>query len=66
MTRSSDIKLDFDRGQRIGLEEAIFCEGKTADHIVEILTQAKSKQQSFFVNAVKSRDARGDYGDSEF
>jgi hypothetical protein len=47
MTRSSDIKLDFDRGQRIGLEEAIFCEGKTADHIVEILTQAKSKQQSF-------------------
>jgi NCAIR mutase (PurE)-related protein len=49
MTRSSDIKLDFDRGQRIGLEEAIFCEGKTADHIVEILTQAKSKQQSFLL-----------------
>jgi len=49
MTRSSDIKLDFDRGQRIGLEEAIFCEGKTADHVVEILTQAKSKQQSFLL-----------------
>ena len=49
MTRSSYIKLDFDRGQRIGLEEAIFCEGKTADHIVEILTQAKSKQQSFLL-----------------
>ena len=49
MTRSSDIKLDFDRGQRIGLEEAIFCEGKTADHIVEILTQAKSKQQRFLL-----------------
>ncbi len=49
MTRSSDIKLDFDRGQRIGLEEAIFCEGKTADHIVEILTQARSKQQSFLL-----------------
>jgi NCAIR mutase (PurE)-related protein len=49
MTRSSDIKLDFDRSQRIGLEEAIFCEGKTADHIVEILTQAKSKQQSFLL-----------------
>jgi len=49
MTRSSDIKLDFDRAQRIGLEEAIFCEGKTADHVVEILTQAKSKQQSFLL-----------------
>ena len=52
MTRSSDIKLDFDRGQRIGLEEAIFCEGKTADHIVEILTQAKSKQQSFLLTRI--------------
>ena len=30
MSATKDIKLDFDREGRIGLDEAIFCEGKTA------------------------------------
>jgi hypothetical protein len=37
-----EIKLDFERGERIGLEEAIFCEGKTPDQIAAILDEAAS------------------------
>ena len=37
---SADVKLDFARYARIGLEEAVFCEGKTPDQIAAILGQA--------------------------
>ena len=33
----ADFKLDLARHERIGLDEAIFCAGKTADQIAAIL-----------------------------
>lgn len=38
-----DIKLDFDRAQRLGLEEAIYCAGKTTGHIARILDHAQAR-----------------------
>ena len=49
MSAAKDIKLDFDREGRIGLDEAIFCEGKTAEQIAEILFQAQSKEHRFLL-----------------
>jgi NCAIR mutase (PurE)-related protein len=37
---SEDVQLDFDRRQRIGLEEAIFCAGKSTAQIAVILEKA--------------------------
>jgi NCAIR mutase (PurE)-related protein len=49
MSYAKDIKLDFDRETRIGLDEAIFCEGKSAEQIAEILRQAQSKKHRFLL-----------------
>lgn len=38
-----DIKLDFQRVQRLGLEEAIYCAGKTSGHIARILDHAQAR-----------------------
>jgi len=37
MTLHKDVMLDFARDARTGLEEAVFCVGKTVAHIAEIL-----------------------------
>ncbi len=49
MSLQKDVELDFNRENRIGLDEAIFCEGKTAGQIAEILRQAHSKQHRFLL-----------------
>lgn len=36
----SDVKLDLSRRERIGLDEAIYCAGKTVEQITHILDQA--------------------------
>lgn len=38
-----EIKLDFLRRERIGLDEAIYCAGKSDEHIAEILRQAAGR-----------------------
>jgi len=38
-----DIKLDLQRAARLGFDEAIFCSGKTVEHIARILDQAQEK-----------------------
>lgn len=43
MTLHKDIMLDFAREARTGLNEAIFCAGKTVGHIAEILTQVRGR-----------------------
>jgi NCAIR mutase (PurE)-related protein len=40
---SDEIVLDFKRLERIGFDEAIFCEGKTADQLVTILQRATER-----------------------
>ena len=38
-----EFKVDFERGARIGLDEALFCEGKTADQISAIVDAVQAK-----------------------
>lgn len=42
---SSDIRLDFRRRRRIGLDEAVFCAGKSAAHISKILEQVDARDE---------------------
>lgn len=39
---SNEVNLDLQRAQRIGLDEAIFCQGKTTEHLIEILANARA------------------------
>jgi NCAIR mutase (PurE)-related protein len=39
----SDVVFDFERPRRIGLDEAVFCEGKTAAQIAGILADARAR-----------------------
>ncbi len=43
MTLHKDIMLDFAREARTGLDEAVFCSGKSVAHIAEILRQVESR-----------------------
>ena len=43
MTLHKDIMLDFAREARTGLDEAVFCAGKTVEHIAEILRQVEQR-----------------------
>ena len=38
-----EFKVDFERGSRIGLDEALFCESKTVDQISAIVSAARAK-----------------------
>jgi hypothetical protein len=40
---TQEFKLDFERGSRIGLDEALFCESKTVDQISAIVSAARAK-----------------------
>lgn len=44
-----EVTLDFQRKNRIGFEEAILCQGKTTDHLVEILSTARSRGASLLL-----------------
>jgi hypothetical protein len=41
LSASPDIRLDLQRSERLGFDEAIFCAGKAAAHLVQILDQAQ-------------------------
>lgn len=45
----SEVVLDFQRSERIGFEEAIFCQGKTVEQLDEILARAKAKGASLLL-----------------
>ena len=45
MTLHKDIMLDFARDARTGLDEAVFCAGKSLAHLVEILRQVESRNE---------------------
>ena len=40
---TAEFKVDYERGVRIGLDEALFCEGKTVDQISAIVDAVKAK-----------------------
>jgi len=43
MTLHKDVMLDFARDARTGLDEAVFCAGKTVAHVAEILRQVDAR-----------------------
>ena len=43
MTLHKDVMLDFARDARTGLDEAVFCAGKTVAHVAEILRQVGAR-----------------------
>ena len=43
MSLSGDIKLDLERRERLGFDEAILCAGKTQPHLAEILDTASEE-----------------------
>ena len=49
MTLHKDIMLDFAREARTGLDEAVFCAGKTDAHIAEILRQCDERKQQILL-----------------
>ena len=51
---SEDVQLDFDRRQRIGLEEAIFCAGKSTAQIAVILEKAARIGASLLLTRLSS------------
>jgi len=44
-----EFKLDFARGERLGLDEAIFCAGKSVDQIERILLEAETHSHRFLL-----------------
>jgi pyridinium-3,5-biscarboxylic acid mononucleotide synthase len=40
---TADVVFDFERARRIGLDEAVFCEGKTVEQIASILADARAR-----------------------
>ncbi len=47
--KPGDIHLDHQRRQRLGFDEAIFCEGKTVAHLGEILRRAEENEASLLL-----------------
>ena len=46
---TTEVMLDFQRGERIGFDEAILCQGKTTDHLTEILATARAREATFLL-----------------
>ncbi len=65
---SADIRLDFPREARIGLEEAIFCDGKSPDQIAAILRQAALRDARLLLTKLspEKRDALAGANDAAF
>jgi len=51
----SDFKLDFARAQRTGLEEAIFCAGKTDLHLRQVLDIATAQNKRLLLTRLAQR-----------
>lgn len=54
-----EVTLDFQRSTRIGLDEAIFCQGKSVAHLTEILAQARAEQTSFLLTRLSLEQLHG-------
>lgn len=46
---TNEVMLDFQRGERIGFDEAILCQGKTTEHLTEILATARANSARFLL-----------------
>jgi NCAIR mutase (PurE)-related protein len=55
----SEVMLDFQRGERIGFDEAILCQGKTVEHLTEILAKAREKGARFLLTRLSQAQLEG-------
>jgi NCAIR mutase (PurE)-related protein len=53
MTVHKDIMLDFAREARTGLDEAVFCAGKSVAHIAEILRQVEGRDERILLTRLR-------------
>lgn len=59
MSIQGDVKLDFDRRTRMGLEEAILCSGKSLAHLVAILDAAADRNARFLLTRLAPEQLEG-------
>jgi pyridinium-3,5-biscarboxylic acid mononucleotide synthase len=55
----SEVILDFQRGGRIGFDEAILCQGKTVEHLTHILQSARAHQARFLLTRLSPAQLEG-------
>lgn len=55
----SEVILDFQRGARIGFDEAIYCQGKSVEHLAEILAKAREKDARFLLTRLSTTQLEG-------
>ena len=53
-----DIKLDLQRHERLGFDEAIFCAGKTVPHLLHILDQAAENNLRLLLTRLSAEQLR--------
>ena len=65
---SSEVNLDFQRAQRIGIDEAIFCQGKTVEHLTEIIGKARDVNHPLLLTRLSQAhfDALSDRSDLDY
>lgn len=55
----TEVMLDFQRAERIGLDEAIFCQGKSVEHLSDILARAREKSARFLLTRLSPEQLAG-------
>ncbi len=56
---TTEVMLDFQRAERIGFDEAILCQGKTLEHLTEILATARANSASFLLTRLSQDQLEG-------
>ncbi len=56
---TNEVMLDFQRGERIGFDEAILCQGKTTEHLTEILATARANSARFLLTRLSQEALEG-------
>jgi NCAIR mutase (PurE)-related protein len=54
----TDIRLDFDRRRRTGLDEAVFAQGKSPEQLVRILASARSRGSGLLLTRLSAEKYR--------
>lgn len=56
---SDEVKFDFKRAQRIGLDEAVFCQGKTVEHLTSIIAGARAISHPLLLTRLSQAQLEG-------
>ncbi|MFZ5445096.1 MAG: nickel pincer cofactor biosynthesis protein LarB [Myxococcota bacterium] len=56
---NDEVILDFQRSTRIGFDEAIYCQGKSVEHLSQILAKAREKGARFLLTRLSELQLEG-------